>query len=885
MRKLRDVLLVMLCLACSASPFSIYAETASYQVTDQETLLFESQKYEEAYRYYNEHLEESLNLLLKENGKIIRMEYGIVEFPGDKGCTINVSYHSTERDREDYLNPCYGTDALYLSSSKDSKTVYFRLSGDNGYADLDKVILHPFESLQTKPSYYHYENDVLSHFIKTDLTDEFIAYTIELYDAIGLPKGDYFSYDGHRFYDDFYLMSDDYRNNSYEHAVNEEAYYNYYQYLPYRSFSSYGTEELTTYFHESLGLDQRLNHYSDHSRDGSNDEVNRSQLLGTEGDFLACQYLYGTNAMLLLSSAINESAYGKSLKSYSRNNLFLSAAYATDIENETDRYATVSDSIHSFSRYLISGRFADHLRKDYSGTFLGNKRGGINVNYSLDPYYGEKVAATYGKLDRTLGNLDKNHYALGLIIDASRVSFYHDAQLKKLKYRLNNIHEASFILLDETEDSYKIRIDNSYSFDYLYDIEKSVAYVPKDVFSLILNPEKIQEEKPAAKHYDFNGGSYHGYSALDLNSEGKELQIVPVKKGYEFSGFDDQLVAQYREIRDIALTGQFSKMSLHEPIDLQGVLLSITYDDNEHVELPLNSDMIENYDPETEGEQDILIRYCGLEMNAKVTVSAEKDAIEKEIREAIDKDRLSFIKENIVKASGLSFNEIRKIDRKLSETSDRNYVISDFGTELDLGISGLDLSLPDLDTFIYVNDTYYVDAQKIRSTDEEQILKVASAYGFAPVLGIDLSFRFNYENIHLQGPAIVQLHIEGKKDGQIYSVYHLQQDGDILKCRTIQTKETVVFLIEEEGAYEVLEMPGNNDYATPDVTETLTKDSMGFDNHRINIGLLLTISFALAGISGIIVFYIFSNMRRRMWKDFRKSLQTAESVPVEKPKN
>ncbi len=846
----------------------------------------ESDRYEEAYRFYVGHLEEFPNLLLKENGKVVQMEYGIVEFPSDKGCSINTGYHSTIREEDDYLNGCYAADAVYLYSSQDGNKVYFKLSGDTGYADWNEVILHPYESLNAKPSDYHYENGLLTHRIKTEIGSDFVAYAVQLQEELPLPSGDYFSYDGHYFYDDFYQMSDDYRDGTYEHAVNGEACYNYFQYLPYRSYSAYSEKDLYSYLHDDLNLDRRLDHYKDNNLDGANDEVNRSQLVGMEGDFIACQYLYGTNSMMLLSAAINESSYGKSLNSYIRNRLYLAAAYEKEEEAEAERYATVSDSIYSFSKYLLSARFADHLRKDYRGTFPGNKLGGINVNHSLDPYYGEKVAALYDQIDRKLGNRDRNRYALGIIIDQAKASFYADAEMKTLKYRLKDIHEAAFIILEETEESYKIRIDHSYSFEYRYDPERSVAYVPKDLFALVLNQDQIHEESFEMKQFDFNGGSWHGYDSLDIGTDGQDLSLTPKKTGYDFIAYDEKGTAQWKEIKEIALTGTFPEMSLYEPISLEGLALSIVYADQSEKEMPLNSDMISGYDPDREGAQDITICYSGLEMNAKVSVSSKKNTTEEQIREALKQGDFSLIKNHISDVSyPFTFNEIRKIDHKLHETSDRNYVINDYGVEQGLGISGLDLSLPDRDTFIYVNDTYYVDAQQIRSAEEEKIIASASAYGFEAVKGIDLSFRFNYEEIQLQGPVIVQLPVAEKKDRHIYTVYHLETDGDIVKCRTLQTKDSVVFMITEKGAYEVLAMPGINDYALPELTEELTKDNMGFDNHKINIGLLLTVSFALAGISGIIVFDIYNNLRKKLWKDFRKSLQTAGSVPEEEPKN
>ena len=55
----------------------------------------------------------------------------------------------------------------------------------------------------------------------------------------------YYSYDGHYFYPEsaFQQMLEDYKNGNRSRSVNASApYYNYYQYLPFRSTTNYGSD-------------------------------------------------------------------------------------------------------------------------------------------------------------------------------------------------------------------------------------------------------------------------------------------------------------------------------------------------------------------------------------------------------------------------------------------------------------------------------------------------------------------------------------------------------------------------------------------------------------------------------------------------------------------
>ncbi|MBO4359025.1 MAG: glucosaminidase domain-containing protein, partial [Erysipelotrichaceae bacterium] len=558
MAYIRRICEVIICLLILIDPFVVCADDEKYLISDNNETIEEFDSYSDAYSYYQEHIDEYDNLIMSEGDTVIHMEYGIVEFMNDGACGIDIEYHSTEKDEDDYLNSCYGVDGAYLYTDKEGKKVYFVLSGDTGYTDIDNVILHPYEKLDVRPSLYENTEDHFIHKIKTQLEQDHYTYSLKLDDPLDSLEKDreYYSYDGHYFYDDFRVMTDDYRNGIRDNAVNAEAYYNYYQYLPYRTLTNYSVEDLNTYFSDVLGIDGRLSHYRDHDGDGAADEINRSQLYGELDDFLIYQYMYGTNGMMLLSTAISESSYGRSKKSYSENNLFSIAAYETQKELEHSRYDTIDNSIYSYSKYFISKMLANHMRSDYTGTYPGNRLSGINVSYCLDSYYGERCASSYYELDSKLGGRDRDVYALGIIKDAKSVTFYKDQELENKRYVVKDIDELSLVILAEHEDSYKIQTDYSFSQDCLYDFEDCIAYVRKDVFSEIVNGGNIFENEYVTVHYDFGDGRFRDYTSLDMKYRKDDVPLEPKAKreGYEFAGYDEELVAQYREIESIELS-------------------------------------------------------------------------------------------------------------------------------------------------------------------------------------------------------------------------------------------------------------------------------------------------------------------------------------------
>lgn len=868
----------------------IFAENDTYIVFDDATDFKEQfDNYEDANSYYSNHKDDYDNLCFSINDDVIEMEYGIIELP------INsvIKYHSIIKDKDDYLCGNYGIDAAYLYS--DDNRIYFEVSGDKGYVDFNDIKLHPIDSLNASISSYFVKDDYLYHNIKTQLKYESIATSLCLDNKPEYLDNNsiYYSYDGHYFYNDFKSMINDYRNDEFANAVNNEPYYNYYQYLPYRSISNYTYKELEDYFYTKLGINGRLFHYIDNNNDFATDEVNRSQLYGNIQEFFSNQDIYGTNALMLISSSIVESNYGKSLNSYINNNLFENAVYENTFDSENNRYSSINDSIYAHSKYFVSKKYSNHYLDNYSGTFMGNKVSGINSEYYLDHYYGEKNAAQYFNLDNNIDGKDYETNAIAIVKDSEVLNIYSNEDLSKTLAKLNNITELSFVVLEKNDNCYKVNFDYSFSNEYLYDFDSSIAYIEIDDVDYLLNEDRIHNYDLKVVNYDFNGGTYHGYETLSVKTINNEETIIPKKEGYEFINYTSNLdengyliyKANYKKINGIYLDKTFTSSALYPYIDLDKSRIKVVYEDGTSKYIQLNSDMVSINKEDDADYITISISYCGLNIDKKVYITNSYNDTYDAITGAIENKDYSFVKNNMKTVNYQFSNEqIRNIDKELKEENKRNYVINNETSKYDISFSGLDLSIDDRHNFNLIEDTYYVQIGNANPIYAKRIIDIADGYGFKQVCSFNLSFKFNYQSVDLRGPMIVKINKDNINDTGIYSVYHYR-NGDVIKCKTSQTNDYIEFIAEEKGNYVVLFMPSFNNYVIENNTENLTYENMGMDTNKINLEFMLGLSLILISLVGIIIYYRFADLKEKMWKDYRKSLLKEDTVLEEKQKS
>lgn len=316
------------------------------------------------------------------------------------------------------------------------KEAYKNENGQESIYNWSDYELVPVESA-TNPSYYIAKNGILYHYISSDLIAKqgTSGFEIMVGSAPTFMKNGvkYLSYDGNYFYDGSNIQNGlnnlindlkaGHKNNS---VNNGNPFYNYYQYLPFRSKTVYSASD----------LDKFINANTDST----------SKLRGLGQAFKDAEEKYGVNAILALGVAINESNWGKSDKAQKKNNLF--GIKATDNNPEdAEAFATPADSIVEFAKNYISAGYCNIDNFRYYGGHLGNKNLGANVKYASDPFWAEKAARYAFTIDLYLsGNdvnslIDSNVYQIGMYTANNKVVNSNGATL----YNVNKIG-TTFIL-------------------------------------------------------------------------------------------------------------------------------------------------------------------------------------------------------------------------------------------------------------------------------------------------------------------------------------------------------------------------------------------------------------------------------------------------------
>lgn len=910
------ILKKLLVLACvistlSISFVSVKAET-SIVIADASNgeydVIEEFDNYSLANNFFNKHKDEYDNLVILVNDEVINMEYGIVKFISDDN-NSDINYKSLINGNSS-INKNYAADAAYINTSNDLETVTFRLAGDIGNISIDYVELIPYEMINVRVSSYSINDGVLLHNIKTNLNNDYYSYSICIDNQIDfLDEGSlYYSYDGHYFYEDFKLMIDDYRSGAVDNSVNNQnPYYNYYEYLPHRSYTNYNMNEVEDYFNNKLYIDGKLQSYNDLNMDNANDEVNLSQFYNEFNSFFGYEKLYGANAMMMLALSTHESAYGKSLYAFKDNNLFNHAAYDTDFERYASRYDDIDKSVYSHAKYYVSRLYSGVHSPVYHGSFFGDKLSGINVEYSNDPYWGEKVAANYYRFDKALSFKDKDAYALG-IINEPYFGIYQDTSLSSLSYKIENIRNYSVIILEELDNAYKIQLDASYSDEYLYDPEVSVGYVYKDIVDFIVNEDKVKENSYRTIHYDFDEGEVIGKNALDIKTLSHIEPSIskPQKDGFEFIGFEadgDNYQAIYREIESIEMYHEFpSEIECGYFYDLKGGKLRVNYKDGSRRIINIDTNMIESYDEESEGESSLTINYCGVTLEYPVNFNSKLSEYRNTLNEYIDNNvssykenqtynqqELDYIKDNLKKVDYQTrFDDIRYLDKMLLDNNRDKVNYHFIDSKYDVSISGLALSLKDpepISVFKPFKDTYYVSVSDIPLQAKERLSNIAKAYDFYVEDSIKVSVSYNLAKAKFENPIIISVKLQDKKTDKIYTVYHLDDDGNVVKCMTTQSKNYISFMTRSEGDFMILSMDSVNNYDIEDRYENISVYNADPDNHLLFMEGSVLLIFALLGFIMIVIHNIFEKKKEKVWNDYKKSLQEAVLHQEEKQKN
>ena len=134
--------------------------------------------------------------------------------------------------------------------------------------------------------------------------------------------------------------------------------------------------------------------------------VSDSKLASKGATFKAAEQRYGVNALYLVAHSALESAWGRSKIAKDKNNFFGISAYDDTPYTSATKFDDVDSGILGAARW-INSRYLHNSGYPANGAYLGNKAGGMNVNYATAPYWGESIASIMFSANEKLGRKDR----------------------------------------------------------------------------------------------------------------------------------------------------------------------------------------------------------------------------------------------------------------------------------------------------------------------------------------------------------------------------------------------------------------------------------------------------------------------------------------------
>ena len=378
-------------------------------------------KYEDAQEFMRNNGAVDLAIMTKVNGqtKIVDANIGFVDLTVNPNQLTYFYAHPEHTYSYTYMDngSSYGAvDGALMGtgySNAHGWVAQVRIGSFTGWIEASTYEIVPITWIKSL-SYYEITNDHIKHIYVSKIQN---PYSSTAGSTIG-PKpemmnpGNYYSFDGHYFYEHAEDMVKDYKAGNYNHAANKDnPYYNYYMYLSNHTKTSYSSINIDEYIRNNLGYYMGV--YGDEAESGT------SKLYGMGTFFYYAQEKYGVNAILSLSLSRNETANGRSYLAVNKNNGFGLDAVDSNPINGARWYPTFASSILGYASKWVTYGFAHPRDWRYFGPQFGEKQSGMNVKYASDAYWSEKMASNYYYLDKSLGLQDYNYYQLGVLTEAA----------------------------------------------------------------------------------------------------------------------------------------------------------------------------------------------------------------------------------------------------------------------------------------------------------------------------------------------------------------------------------------------------------------------------------------------------------------------------------
>ncbi|WP_455682805.1 glucosaminidase domain-containing protein, partial [Thomasclavelia sp.] len=453
--------------------------------------------------------------------RISNSSTAVVNFRTKSSSQTNTYYTEDKTGRDGYTNGYYAADGAFLGYDNETNPtkVKFMQAGVVGWVNASEVeVLDYTSSAINTISKYYVKNGRVYHGISTNLANSDYGSALDCGpNPTYLKEGtEYYSYDGHYFYEgsnqsSYARMLSDYRNNSRAHSVNSsDPYYNYYQFLSHRSITTYTPDQINSAINSMVTSSEKSNGRT-------------SKMRNTGKAFIDNQNKYGTNALLMIGVAANESAWGCSRIATDKNNLFGHAAYDSDPSGSANGYSSAEYSIYYHSSQFISKGYLDPVTDSrYYGANLGDKASGIGVKYASDPYWGEKAVAICWKIDSYLGSKDSYKYTIAI---KDTINTNHNViAIKSDAASSSNTLYSTYPISRST--TYKNYAPSNYPFIILKNGNKNNYYKIQSDGAVNSSRTGIIQS-PSQSEYNFDGD--YGYiptNSVTIVSQGSNSQSL-----------------------------------------------------------------------------------------------------------------------------------------------------------------------------------------------------------------------------------------------------------------------------------------------------------------------------------------------------------------------
>ena len=389
-------------------------------------------------------------------GRIVKIINGNIDTTNNY--TTNVYKTADLKSPEHtYINHGYVDDVPIIEDN--GQVVKIEVSGYTGYIKKQEddgslnIVTVPINQVNNLSYYSVNSNNELVHSISADITStpKYSNQTLGPAPSFMKQNIKYYSYDGNYFYTDIYQLISDLKVGNHNNAINSSSpYYNYYQYLPGRSKTSYTADDINKYFEQYTPSD--------------------SMLRNTGEYFIKAQNAYGTNAALLVGVSMNESDRGTSNLAKTKFNVFGANAKDGFVEG-ADKFSSIEECITRVSNLSFSNGYFNPKSWKYNSSTLGNKGLGANVRYASDPYWSEKAISRMYQMDKFLGDStglkDYNRYLIGMYTNETSVKNDANKELYSIlpyNTRTTNtckgqVGDTTIILEEKDANNYNIRPD------------------------------------------------------------------------------------------------------------------------------------------------------------------------------------------------------------------------------------------------------------------------------------------------------------------------------------------------------------------------------------------------------------------------------------------